>query len=79
MSVFATSINLSFTLYDILIGLLIIAGIVVLALLAKVLLSVSKTLTTVNKVVEDNKVSLVFLNIGITYLNCIAALMPVHE
>lgn len=58
MHIIATQFNLSFTFKDILIVLLLIAAIAVLVLLAKVLFSVSKTLKTVNGLVEDNKDSL---------------------
>ena len=58
MFTLATVFQVSFSLLDILIGLLVIAGIVVLVLLAKVLFSLSKTLKAVSAVVEDNKTNL---------------------
>lgn len=50
--------NLSFTLTDLLLGLLIIVGIVVLVLLAKVLMSLSKTMNVLSKIAEDNQENL---------------------
>lgn len=52
------AINISFTLYDVLIFVLIIAGIVALLFLAKVFMSLANLLGTVNKTLEDNKESL---------------------
>lgn len=55
MPYIATQIELKFSLAELLLALLVIVGIVVLVLLAKVLLSLSKTMTVLNKVVEDNQ------------------------
>ena len=49
MFTLATGSEVSFTLLDILLGLLVIAGIVALFMLAKVLFSLSKTLKSSKK------------------------------
>lgn len=55
MRVSSNQFVLSFTVEGVLLALLAIAGIVCLVLLAKVLLSVSKTLKTMNTIVNDNQ------------------------
>jgi len=52
------AMSISFTLGDILSALLVIAGIVALAFLVKLLISVSKITDTIGKTLSDNKTSL---------------------
>ncbi|MFM1540254.1 DUF948 domain-containing protein [Helcococcus ovis] len=52
------AINISFTLYDVLIFVLIITAIVCLIFLAKVFISLANLLGNINKTLEDNKESL---------------------
>lgn len=52
------AVNVSFSLYDALIFLLIVAGIVALVFLAKLFMSIGKTVDNLNKTLEDNKFSI---------------------
>lgn len=52
------AISISFTLYDIIMAILAIAGIVALVFLAKLLVSVSKITDSIGKTLNDNKPSI---------------------